>query len=159
MARHHKSLRRSRTAVLLIVLTMLLTLLLGAGSVGAQPTSAEGVIISPEVAADGTVTFRRYVRRDRRCDLPGCRSTVNGRSPRATFSARPGPHRTWSRTANGVWTYSIQLEPNYYNYRFYVWRGPTTANRVQVHDPLNPPWDPTGINSQVFVPGARRASG
>ena len=74
--------------------------------------------------------------------------------PTGDFFCSPWPTPDMVQDANGVWTYSIQLEPNYYNYRFYVWHDEAgTPVRVQTSDPLNPPWDPTGINSQVFVPG------
>jgi len=140
--------RKSLTA-LLIVLTVLLTLLSGTVSVGAQSEAPNATIISPEVAPDGTVTFR-YVGT---ADVTRVQIYGEWSKPTGDFFCSPWPTPDMVLDANGVWTYSIQLEPNYYNYRFYVWRGPTTANRVQIHDPLNPPWDPTGINSQVFVPG------
>ncbi len=141
--------RNSRMAPLLLALILLLTLLSGTMSVSAQSAAPAGPIVSPEIAPDGTVTFR-YVG-----DEEVTRVQVYGewsKDPTGTYfcNSPAWPTPDMVQDANGVWAYSVKLEPNYYNYRFYVWYGTTRTN---VPDPLNSPWDPTGINSQVFVPG------
>jgi enterochelin esterase-like enzyme len=55
-----------------------------------------------------------------------------------------------TKEAGGVWTFTIQLEPNAYNYHFNVTHGEET---VSVVDPGNPGWHPDAINSQVYGPG------
>jgi enterochelin esterase-like enzyme len=132
----------------LIGLIMLLVLLSGAVSVSAQ--TAAPTIISPEIAPDGTVTFRYFNDTATRVQVMGEWSKDATGAYFCNSPAWPTPDMV--KDATGVWTYSVKLDPNYYNYRFYVWyEGATRA--VNVPDPLNPPWDPTGINSQVFVPG------
>ena len=122
--------RPTRAAAWLLILILLLTCLPAAALAQSAPT-----VVSPEVAADGVVTFR-YVG-----DATVTRVQVMGewsKDPTGVyFCALPAwPTPDMTQDANGVWTYSIKLEPNYYNYRFYVWHGDTRAN---VADPLNPP--------------------
>ena len=108
----------------------------------AQPVAAQ--VVSPEVVEDGWVTFRYedptaalvqlYIEMGRN-DLGAMCYGANG-----------WPVLDMTMDADGVWGYTLQLEPNFYNYRFVV-------DGVPVTDPSNPAWHPAAINSQVYVPG------
>ena len=47
----------------------------------------------------------------------------------------------------GVWSVTLPLRNHLYSYRINV-------NGTLVTDPSNPPWHPTGLRSQLFVPGS-----
>jgi len=109
-----------------------------------QPVTAQ--VISPEVGEDGWVTFRYY-------DPTATTVQLYGEWGRNDLGAMCYSLETFSwpildmtMDADGVWSYSIQLEPNYYNYHFIV-------DGVTVLDPSNPPWHPEALNNQVYVPG------
>ena len=97
----------SRKAVLLLTLIMLLTLLSGAISASAE--TAAPTVVSPEVAADGTVTFR-YVGTP---DVVRVQIYGEWSKPTGDFFCSPWPTPDMVQDENGVWTYSIKLEPNY----------------------------------------------
>jgi enterochelin esterase-like enzyme len=106
-------------------------------------------VVSPEVGEDGWVTFRFE---DPTADLV----QLYGEFSKNDLGAMCPSGFNWpvydmTVDADGVWSYTIQLEPNFYNYRFIVWHDGTP---VDVTDPANPAWHPDAINSQVYVPGA-----
>jgi pimeloyl-ACP methyl ester carboxylesterase len=113
------------------------------------PTAmVDAQVVSPEVGPDGWVTFRFEDPTADRVQLYGefSKNDLGAMCPDG-FS---WPNYDMDMDAGGVWTYTIQLEPNYYNYRFMVTHGDDT---VDVTDPSNPGWHPDAINSQVYVPG------
>ncbi len=105
-------------------------------------------VVSPEVAADGTVTFRYY---DPNADLVQV-YLEHGRNAFGAwcYAATGWPIYDMTMDASGVWSFTIQLEPNLYNYRFIVHDDGMTTDVV---DPANPAWDSEAINGQVWVPG------
>jgi len=102
-------------------------------------------VVSPEVGEDGWVTFRYE---DPTATLVQL-YLEHGRNDLGAmcYSETGWPVYDMTVDGDGVWSYTIQLEPNFYNYRFIV-------DGVSVTDPLNPAWHPDAINSQVYVPGA-----
>jgi enterochelin esterase family protein len=114
----------------------------------APSVSARGRVISPKVRRDGWVTFRYE-------DPDATLVQLYGEWGRNEWGAMCYSLETFSwpildmtMDADGVWSYTIQLEPNFYNYHFIV-------DGVAVPDPLNPAWHPDVINSQVYVPWPR----
>jgi len=113
-----------------------------------QPVTAQ--VISPEVGEDGTVTFRYedpgaglvelYIEMGRNDLGAMCYGSVPGHEEEGW------PIYDMVMDASGVWSFSLQLEPNFYNYHFIVDEAP-------VLDPSNPPWHPEALNNQVYVPG------
>ena len=99
----------------------------------AAPAPPPAPIISPEVHADRTVTFRF-------------------RDPNAkeVFLGREGAERvTMQKDEQGVWSVTTEpLEPDFYGYSF-------IADRVGLIDPSNPLMKPNLLNtsSEVHVPG------
>ncbi len=108
----------------------------------AQSVSAQ--VISPEVGEDGWVTFRYYDPTATMVQLYG----EWGRNDLGAmcYSATGWPVLDMTMDENDVWSYTIQLEPNFYNYHFIV-------DGATVLDPSNPPWHPDANNNQVYVPG------
>ncbi len=111
-----------------------------------MPASAQ--VVSPEVGEDGWVTFRYE-------DPTATLVQLYGEWGRNALGAMCYSDTGWpvldmTMDADGVWSYTIQLEPNFYNYRFIVWHDTT---QTPVTDPSNPAWHPAAINSQVYVPG------
>jgi enterochelin esterase-like enzyme len=99
--------------------------------------SPANTVVSPEVLADGRVTFRIYA--------PSA-TEVSVRGEFAEFGRPPVP---LTRADNGVWSATVgPVEPNAYRYRF-------TVNGALVVDPRNVQvsQDNTGVQSVVFVPG------
>lgn len=113
------------------------------------PTAmVDAQVVSPEVGQDGWVTFRFE---DPTADLVQLYGEFSKNDLGVMCPAGSGwPIYDMTMDAGGVWSYTIQLEPNYYNYRFVVWHDGTS---VDVTDPANPAWHPEAINSQVYVPG------
>jgi len=110
----------------------------------ATPARAQVQVVSPEVGPDGWVTFRYYDPTATLVQLYG----EWGRNELGAmcYSATGWPVLDMTMDADGVWSYTIQLEPNFYNYHF-------IADGASVTDPSNPAWHPEAINSQVYVPG------
>lgn len=110
----------------------------------APATPALAQVVSPEVGENGWVTFRYY-------DPAATSVQLYAEWGRNDLGAMCYGEQGWpvldmAMDADGVWSYTIQLEPNFYNYRFIV-------DGVGVTDPSNPAWHPDAINSQVYVPG------
>jgi len=108
-----------------------------------QPVSAQ--VVSPEVGDDGWVTFRYY-------DPTATSVQLYGEWGRNYLGALCYSLETFSwpildmtMDGDGVWSYTIQLEPNFYNYHFIV-------DGAAVLDPSNPPWHPDANNNQVYIP-------
>jgi len=106
-----------------------------------QPVAAQ--VISPEVGEDGWVTFRYE---DSAAEvvqlyLEYGRNDLGAMCPDGSW-----PRLDMDMDAEGVWSYTLQLEPNIYNYHFIV-------DSVNVIDPMNPTWNEEALNSQVYVPG------
>lgn len=110
---------------------------------------AQVQVVSPEVGPDGWVTFRYY---DPTADLVQLYGEWgrNDLGAMCYTSNAEWPVLDMTMDADGVWSYTIQLEPNFFNYRFIVWYDTT---QMDVTDPANPAWHPEVINSQVYVPG------
>jgi len=112
----------------------------------AQPVLAD--VVSPEVGEDGTVTFRYE---DPDANLVQL-AIEHGRNDLGAmcYGSVPGftgwPVYDMEQDAIGVWNFTLQLEPNVYNYHFVV-------DGVNVIDPMNPTWHPDANNGQVYVPG------
>jgi hypothetical protein len=92
----------------------------------------------PVMNGDGTVTFR-YV--------------SSGASSASVVGEWVDPIGTGTQTLTrdpetGVWSGSVTLRNNLYSYTF------TVDGTSGLVDPSNPPWDPEGIQSQIFVPGS-----
>jgi enterochelin esterase-like enzyme len=112
------------------------------------PVRAQVQVVSPEVGPNGWVTFRYYDPTATLVQLYG----EWGRNDLGAmcYSATGWPVLDMTMDGDGVWSYTIQLEPNFYNYRFIVWHD---TIQTPVTDPSNPAWHPEAINSQVYVPG------
>ncbi len=110
----------------------------------APDRSVVAQVISPEVGEDGWVTFRYYDPAATTVQLYG----EWGRNDLGAmcYSATGWPVLNMTNDGSGLWNYTIQLEPNYYNYRFIV-------DGANVLDPSNLPWRPAANNNQVYVPG------
>ena len=92
------------------------------------------MIASPEVAADGSVTFRF---RD-----------PNAKTVTVNLEGHPKPLEM-QKDADGVWSYTTEpLEPDFYGYSF-------TADGVNLTDPLNSMMKPNLLHpgNMVHVPG------
>ena len=108
----------------------------------AQPVSAQ--VVSPEVGEDGWVTFR-YEDPDATLVQVYIEAGRNDLGAMC-YSDTGWPVYDMTVDEIGVWSYTIQLEPNFYNYHFVV-------DGTTVLDPSNPPWHPDANNNQVYVPG------
>jgi enterochelin esterase-like enzyme len=100
-------------------------------ALGQQPPK---MIISPEVAADGRVTFR--------FEAP------NAKLVQVSLEGRAKPI-DMQKDAEGVWTLTTDpLEPDFYGYTF-------VADGVGLFDPMNPARKPNFLftSSEVHVPG------
>jgi len=100
----------------------------------AQPPQPPPPIVSPEVHADKTVTFRF---RD-----PNANEVLLGREGAARVPMQKDEHGVWSVTTD-------PLEPDFYGYSF-------IADGVGLIDPSNSLMKPNllGVQSEVHVPGA-----
>ena len=106
-------------------------------------------IVSPEVGEGGVVTFRYYAPDATKVQL----YIEAGRNDLGAMCYGPAgwPMYDMTKDTEGVWSYTLTLEPNLYNYHFTVTGA--DGEPVNVFDPNNPTWDPAGINSQAWVPG------
>ena len=92
------------------------------------------MVISPEVAADGRVTFRF-----RNPDAKDVKVYIEGQSKPLDMQ----------KDADGVWTVTTQpMEPDFYGYSF-------IADGMSLFDPMNPVRKPNYLytSSEVHVPG------
>ena len=103
--------------------------------VAPSPALAQGsgTDCPPVLNGNGTVTFRY-------CQ-PATTVSVNGE-----WDA-PGTRPMTLDAQTGVWSATLPLRNHLYSYRINV-------NGTLVTDPSNPPWHPTGLRSQLFVPGS-----
>lgn len=94
-------------------------------------------LVSPEVAADGSVTLRIYAPNAREVQLGG--SDLTG----------PGNTQALSRADNGVWSVTLHPAPGTYRYAFRV-------DGVSVADPRNPETSSqnTTVQSVVHINGS-----
>jgi hypothetical protein len=119
-----------RPTLLLIVTGFLLAGL----PVLAQPPATPAPVISPEVHADRTVTFRLRA--------PNAQEVLLGREGAQRVAMQKG--------SEGIWTYTTDaLEPDFYGYSFVV-------DGVSLVDPSNSVLKPNLLNltSMFHVPGA-----
>ena len=118
--------KRLTTFVSIAVLLALLVSLAAGISVQAKPTS-------PEVGPDGWVTFNY---RDPHATLVQLYIEA-GRNELGAMCYGPEGWPVYDMTKeNGsLWSYTLQLDPNFYNYHFVV-------DGEAVSDPLNPAWHP-----------------
>ena len=129
--------KRLTTFVSIVVLLALLVSFAAGISVQAKP-------VSPEVGPDGWVTFNY---RDPQAALVQLYIEAGRNDLGAMCYGEDGwPVLDMTKENGSLWSHTMQLEPNFYNYRFVV-------DGVAVTDPLNPAWHPDAINSQVYVPG------
>jgi enterochelin esterase-like enzyme len=96
-------------------------------------SQTSGTNCPPVLNGNGTVTFRY-------CQ-PATTVSVNGE-----WDA-PGTRPMTLDAQTGVWSVTTPLRNHLYSYRFNV-------NGTQINDPSNPPWDATGLRSEIFVPGS-----
>jgi enterochelin esterase family protein len=101
-------------------------------------------VTSPEVAADGRVTFRILAPKAQSVRLMG---DVPSEGP--TVPMQPPAGRALAQGAEGVWEVAVPLAPGAYRYNFNV-------DGVSVIDPRNPSTSESNENtwSLVHVPGA-----
>ena len=116
-------------------------ILMTTSAVSAQPPAAPAIappaIRSPEVAADGRVTFRIAAKN----------------AAAVTVGIEGSPPRPMQKDGHGVWTLTTEpLEPDYYGYSFNV-------DGARVFDSANPGLVPNLLNpkSLLHVPGNRSA--
>jgi acetyl esterase/lipase len=115
-------------------------------------TQAQATIVSPEVHPDLSVTFRYY-----NPDASSVQLNIESSKNELgyfcyTASGWPLLEMTLEPDS-GIWSITIPpLEPEVYNYRFSVLVPPATQRR-NIVDPSNPTWHPSGLNSQLYVPG------
>jgi enterochelin esterase-like enzyme len=113
------------TSVILVIL---------AASLSALAQQQPKMIISPEVAADGRVTFRFQ--------------DPNAKDVKVSIEGRAKP-LDMQKDADGVWTVTTDpMEPDFYGYTF-------IADGVGLFDPMNPVRKPNYLftSSEVHVPG------
>ncbi|HYE75917.1 MAG TPA: alpha/beta hydrolase-fold protein [Blastocatellia bacterium] len=102
-----------------------------------RPQAPDANLVSPEVHADGRVTFRIYAPKSNEVIVRG------------EWAASVPPQKL-TKDENGFWSITVgPLEPNAYRYAFIV-------DGVQVLDPKNTTTSEsnTNVRSLLFVPGA-----
>jgi enterochelin esterase-like enzyme len=129
--------RKSACAALAITLAVLgLAASQSAAQPPQRPRTANDTLLSPEVAADHTVTFRIYAPKASEVTVSG---DFLGTSPPAKLT----------RDDKGVWSATVgPLTPDFYSYAF-------TVDGVKTLDPKNPTVKQgiAGVDNMVFVAG------
>ena len=121
----------------------------------AAPVKAQTPVVSPEILADGSVTFRYY-----NPDATSVQLYIeNSKNDLGFWCYNPG----WPQLdmtldpTTGVWSITLPpMEPEVYNYHFTILVPPATRP-TNIADPANPGWNPDAINSQLYIPGASAA--
>ncbi len=121
--------------------------------VPAAPAHAQTPVVSPEVSADGMVTFRYYDPIADQVQLY-IESSKNDLGY-FCYAATGWPiYEMDLDPATGIWSITIgPLEAEVYNYHFNV-RTPPSTRLVSIPDPANPSWNQAfTLNSQLYVYG------
>ena len=114
----------ARAAVLGLVLTLSLAAQPGPGGMPPAPRGPQDTLVSPEVRADRTVTFRLYAPEAKEVTLTG--------DWMATPAARTGGTVKMTKGADGIWTFTTPpLEATIHLYFF-------TLDGLNIADPVNP---------------------
>ncbi len=109
-------------------------------------------IVSPEILADGSVTFRYYNPAANRVQLY-IENSKNSYGVICYFSSGWPLLEMALDPTSGIWSITLPpMDPNVYNYHFNFWVPPSTRS-VTIADPANPPWNAIELNSELYVPG------